>query len=153
MYQQRSQQTMMLNIVEFEFARYERHRMRALAVRRPERPYCRQTCFVSEVFRNVRGIARAAPSSCFLWQCNSAWATGKVSSVREETIAAFGSKPVACLANGPRNSDRDKRQCRTSAMTWRATKGLLEVMTGRTWPEPGLSHKAGNTREYIVLRF
>ena len=40
----------------------------------------------------------------------------------------------------------------TSAMTWRANKGLLGVVTGRTWPDPGLSHKARNTREDVLLR-
>ena len=32
------------------------------------------------------------------------------------------------------------------AGTWRAKKGLQEVMTSRIWPNPGLSHKA-KTRE------
>ena len=26
-------------------------------------------------------------------------------------------------------------------------------MTSRTWPDPGLCHKARNTREYVLLRF
>ena len=34
----------------------------------------------------------------------------------------------------------------TSAMTWRARTGVLEVMTGRTWLDPGLSHQARITR-------
>ena len=33
-----------------------------------------------------------------------------------------------------------------SAGTWRVKKGLLDVMTSKTWPNPGLSHKAQNTR-------
>ena len=41
----------------------------------------------------------------------------------------------------------------TSGMTWHAKKkGLLVVMTGMTWPDPGLSHKAKNTREDVLLR-
>ena len=35
----------------------------------------------------------------------------------------------------------------------RAQKGLLDGMTGRTWPDPGLSHKARNTREHVLVRF
>ena len=38
----------------------------------------------------------------------------------------------------------------TSAVTWRAKKGLVEVMTSRTWLNHGLSHKAKNTR---LIRF
>ena len=41
----------------------------------------------------------------------------------------------------------------TNAMTWRAKKGLLGVMTDRTWPDPGLSLKARNTRDYVLFRF
>ena len=40
----------------------------------------------------------------------------------------------------------------TGARTWRARKGLMEVVTGRTWLDPGLSHKARNTREHVLLR-
>ena len=47
-------------------------------------------------------------------------------------------------------SDRDKRQ---GTRRRRAKKGLLEVMTGRTWLDLGLSHKARNTRECVLLRF
>ena len=34
----------------------------------------------------------------------------------------------------------------TSAMTWRAKKGLLEEMTGTTWPDPGLSQSQKHER-------
>ena len=38
-------------------------------------------------------------------------------------------------------------------MTWRARKGLLEVMTSKTWPKHVLDHRARNTRKYVLLGF
>ena len=128
-----------------------------LAVRRRERPYCRQTCSASEVFRKCPGIVRAAPSLCFLLQCKIAWTT------RKGKLLAEGAPPQSwagniwhVLADGSRNSDRDERQCtRALRVPWRGKrkKGLLDVMTGRTWPDRGLSHRARATREYVLLRF
>ena len=38
----------------------------------------------------------------------------------------------------------------TNDMTWRARKGLMEVMRGRTWPHHGMDRKAKKTQEYVL---
>ena len=40
-----------------------------------------------------------------------------------------------------------------NARTWRARKGLMEVMTGRTFRYHGMEHKARRTRTYVLQKF
>ena len=82
-----------------------------------------------------------------------AWTTGKDGSKRKELYRSPRARNVQrVLADGSRTviGTSDNVPEPTSAMTWRAKKGFLEVMTGRTWPGPGLSHKARNTRIRIA---
>ena len=37
--------------------------------------------------------------------------------------------------------------------TWRGRKGLMEVMTGRTWHHHEMDHKAERTRENVLQKF
>ena len=41
----------------------------------------------------------------------------------------------------------------TNAVKWREKKGQLEVMTGRTWPNPGASNNAKNMGDNVLQRF
>ena len=126
---------------EFGFASYERHRMRVclqFGVERA-RPFCRQTCFVTEVFFLKKKCSRNHPDSFQFVP------PGAVQ--LREYFLFWPIDPGIVIGT------HNNVPVPTSATTWRARKGVLEVMTGRTWPDPGLCHKAGNMGVYALLRF
>ena len=73
-----------------------------------------------------------------------------------ETKAALGSKHGACfwLTNAAIVIEtRDNEPEPINARTWRARKGLMEVMTSRTWHYHGMDQKAKRTRECVLQKF
>ena len=103
---------------------------------------------MTEVFQKFTQFFRAAPSSCSCGSASLHRPQGKKASCVKSL-----SQPCGLMDPGTAIGTQDNVPGPVSARTWRAKKGLLEVMTGKTWPNTGLSHKAQNTREYVLRRF
>ena len=90
-------------------------------------------------------LIRGAPSLCFLWQCKTAWTTGTKGSMGKEPLHSPEARDpkhvLATLNLGTVIGTQDNVLVPMSAVKWRVKNGQLEVMTGRTWPNPGLSKK------------
>ena len=101
---------------------------------------------LSENFPELSGLLPVV----FPGQCNSMnhWEDGApTEALSSKTFNMFWPMDPEPVIGTHKNEPEPLRH----AMTWRARKGLMEVVTGRPWPHHGLDHKAKKTRDYVRM--